>query len=58
VILVPLTTTTLVAAVPPIVTVAPAPKSVPVIVTAVPPFVVPEFGEIALTVGGALGGAL
>ena len=48
-----LTTTTLVAAAPPNVTVAPATKFVPVIVTLVPPTVEPEFGEIALTVGGA-----
>ena len=40
-----LTTTTLVAAVPPNVTVAPAAKFVPVIVTAVPPAVGPLFGD-------------
>jgi hypothetical protein len=57
-IVVALTTVTLVAAVPPIVTVAPASKFVPVIVTAVPPLVVPEFGEIALTVGAGLDGVL
>ena len=50
---VPLTTTTFVAAVPPNVTVAPAAKFVPVIVTAVPPAVVPLFGLTLLTVGGA-----
>ena len=49
-----LTTVTLVAAVPPRLTVAPAAKPVPVTVTAVPPLLVPELGEIALTVGPAL----
>ena len=44
VIVVLLTTTTFVAAVPPNVTVAPAAKFVPVIVTAVPPAVDPLFG--------------
>jgi hypothetical protein len=53
VIVVALTTTTLVAAVLPNVTVAPAAKLVPVIVTAVPPEVDPVFGETLLTVGGA-----
>ena len=48
------TTTTLVAAVPPNVTVAPAAKFVPVIVTAVPPDVDPLFGETLLTVGGTM----
>jgi len=52
VICVALTTTTLVAAVAPNVTVAPAAKFVPVIVTAVPPAVVPLFGDTPLTVGG------
>jgi hypothetical protein len=47
-----LTTVTLVTAVPPKLTVAPVRKPVPVIVTAVPPAVVPEVGEIAVTVGG------
>ena len=47
------TTATLVAAVLPNVTVAPAAKFVPVIVTAVPPAVVPLFGETLLTVGAA-----
>jgi hypothetical protein len=42
---------TLVAAVPPNVTVAPVPKLVPVIVTAVPPAVDPVFGDTPLTVG-------
>ena len=45
-----LTTTTFVAAVPPNVTVAPAAKFVPVIVTAVPPAVDPLFGDTLLTV--------
>jgi hypothetical protein len=52
VIWVPLTTTTLVAAVPPTVTVAPVAKFVPVIVTGVPPPVGPLFGDTAVTVGG------
>src|SRR6201997_3250784 len=51
VICVPLTTTTFVAAVPPNVTVAPATKFVPVIVTAVPPAVDPLLGATLLTVG-------
>jgi hypothetical protein len=42
---------TSVAAAPPNVTVAPAPKFVPVIVTLVPPAVVPAFGAIAVMVG-------
>jgi hypothetical protein len=46
-----LTTFTPVAAVPPKVTVAPLRKFVPVIVTVVPPEVVPEFGAIAVTFG-------
>ena len=46
-----LTTTTLVAAVPPNVTVAPLAKFVPVIVTAVPPDVGPLLGLTPLTVG-------
>jgi len=45
------TTTTFVAAVPPNVTVAPVAKFVPVIVTAVPPEVVPVFGDTLVTVG-------
>jgi len=52
VICVPLATTKLVAAAPPKVTVAPAAKFVPVIVTAVPPAVGPPFGETLLTAGG------
>ena len=51
VIVVLFTTTTFVAAVPPNVTVAPAAKFVPVIVTAVPPAVGPLFGDTLLTVG-------
>jgi hypothetical protein len=51
VICVVLTITTLVAAVPPKVTVAPAAKFPPVIVTAVPPPVGPLFGDTLLTVG-------
>jgi len=51
VMLVLLTTTTFVAAVLPNVTVAPAAKFVPVIVTAVPPAVVPVFGLTLVTVG-------
>jgi hypothetical protein len=49
------TTFTFVAAVPPMVTVAPDKKPVPVIVTAVPPAVVPDAGEIPLTVGAGFG---
>ena len=45
---------TLVAAVPPKVTVAPLKKPVPVMVTDVPPVVDPEVGEIAVTVGAVL----
>jgi hypothetical protein len=48
---VPLTTTTLVAAVLPNVTVAPLAKFVPVMVTAVPPVVGPLFGLRLATVG-------
>ena len=44
-------TTTLVAAVPPNVTVAPAAKFVPVIVTAIPPAAGPLFGDTLVTVG-------
>jgi hypothetical protein len=51
VIVVLFTTVTFVAAVPPNVTVAPAAKFVPVIVTAVPPAVVPLLGLTLLTVG-------
>ncbi len=46
-----LTTVTPVAAVPPIFTVAPVRKPVPVIVTGVPPFALPDVGLIELTVG-------
>ena len=53
VIVVLFTTTTLVAVAPPNVTVAPAAKFVPVIVTAVPPDVDPLLGDTLLTVGGA-----
>jgi hypothetical protein len=53
VIVVLFTTTTLVAAALPIVTVAPEAKFVPVIVTDVPPAVVPPFGLTLLTVSGA-----
>jgi hypothetical protein len=54
VIVVLFTTATFVAAVLPNVTVAPAKKFVPVIVTAVPPAVGPLFGLTLLTVGGAM----
>jgi hypothetical protein len=46
------TTTTEVHGLPPIVTVVPDMKFVPVIVTEVPPAVVPEVGEMLVTVGG------
>ena len=46
------TTTTDVHGLPPIVTVVPDMKFVPVIVTEVPPAVVPEVGEMLVTVGG------
>jgi hypothetical protein len=49
-----LLTTTFVAAAAPNVTVAPAAKFVPVIVTAVPPAVDPLFGDTLLTVGKAV----
>jgi hypothetical protein len=55
--LVALTTVTPVAAVPPRLTAAPVMKPVPVMVTAVPPLVVPVVGEIAVTVGAGLAGA-
>ena len=48
------TTATFVAAAPPMVTVAPVRKPVPVIVTEVPPAVVPELGEMLVTVGAGL----
>jgi hypothetical protein len=54
VIVVLFTTTTLVAAVLPNFTVAPAAKFVPVIVTAVPPATGPLLGETLLTVGDAM----
>ena len=54
VIVVLFTTTTLVADPLPNVTVAPAAKFVPVIVTDVPPAVVPPFGLTLLTVGGTV----
>jgi hypothetical protein len=41
-----------VAAVPPKVTVAPVWKFVPVMVTTVPPEIVPELGNMEVTVGG------
>ena len=48
-----LTTLTFVAKVPPKLTVAPAAKLLPLMVTAVPPLVEPEVGEIELTAGAA-----
>jgi hypothetical protein len=51
-IVVELVTLTPVAALPPMVTVAPVTKLVPVMVTLVPPAVGPEGGDIAVTVGG------
>ncbi len=51
VIVVPFTTVTPVAAVPPNVTVAPLTKPVPVIVTAVPPATAPVGGATEVTVG-------
>ena len=50
-----LTTLTFVAAVPPNIKVAPDKNPLPLIVTAVPPVVGPETGEIAVTVGAGLG---
>ena len=58
VICVALTTTILVAAVPPNVTPAPAWNPVPVIVTAVPPLVGPLVGDTELTVGVGGGGGV
>jgi hypothetical protein len=52
-----LTTTTLLAAALPKVTVAPVAKFVPVIVTAVPPPTGPLFGDTLLTVGTVLAAA-
>src|SRR5258705_6785502 len=51
---VPPPTSTFVPAAPPILTVAPAAKFVPVIVTGVPPAVGPPDGAMLLTVGGAV----
>jgi hypothetical protein len=51
VIVVLLVTKTLVAGTPPIISVAPVVKPLPLIVTEVPPAVVPEFGVILLTFG-------
>ena len=51
-----LTTLTFEAAAPPIVTEAPAEKPVPVIVTKMPPPVLPEFGDTDVTVGEGAGG--
>jgi hypothetical protein len=51
VMLVALTTTTFVAAAPPIVTVAPLRKFVPLMVTDVPPAMGPDAGEMLPTVG-------
>jgi hypothetical protein len=48
------TTVAAVAAVPPTLTVAPAWNPVPVMVTAVPPLIVPEFGEMEVTVGAGV----
>ena len=56
VMLVLLVTETLVAAVPPKLTVAPETKLLPLMVTDVPPVVVPLFGAMLLIVGG--GGVL
>src|ERR1700738_168385 len=50
-----LPTITLLAAVPPRLTVAPDRKPVPVMVTAVPPLTDPEPGEIAVTIGAGKG---
>ena len=51
-------TPTPVAGVPPKLTVAPARKPVPVMVTGVPPAVVPDTGEIELTVGAGFTGVV
>jgi hypothetical protein len=50
-----LTTVTPVAAVPPKLSVAPERNPVPLMVTGVPPFTVPEVGLSAVTVGAGLG---
>jgi hypothetical protein len=55
VIVVAFTTVTPVAGVPPMVTVAPATNPVPLMVTLVPPAVVPLVGAIAVTVGAGSG---
>ena len=57
VIVVPFTTVTPVADVPPSFTVAPDRKPVPVMVTGVPPVEGPVLGEIEVTVGAGLPGA-
>jgi hypothetical protein len=49
-----LATTTAVADVPPKLTVAPGRNPVPAMVTPAPPLVVPELGEIEVTVGAGL----
>jgi hypothetical protein len=49
-----LTTDTLIAATPPTVTPVAPVNPVPVIITAVPPAVVPLVGEIEVTVGGGV----
>jgi hypothetical protein len=54
VIVVLFTTVTPVDAVPPMLTVAPARNPVPVMDTAVPPLIVPEFGEMEVTVGAGV----
>jgi hypothetical protein len=56
VIVVLLTSVRPVVGVPPRLAVAPAMKPVPVMVTAVPPLVVPELGVIEVTVGAELDG--
>ena len=48
------TTVTPVAAVPPRLTVAPAKNPVPVMETTVAPLIVPEFGEMEVTVGAGV----
>jgi hypothetical protein len=53
--LVLLTTVTFVAALPPILTVAPVENWLPLIEIDVPPVVLPEFGETPLTMGGGIG---
>ena len=58
VIVVEFVTLTLVAAVPPKLTVSPELKPLPLMVTPVPPAVVPEVGVTPVTVGAAGGGVL